>query len=167
MLEENVFRTLNTRETCDSWNANKGTNQCSSDMNNYCIWHKMADVRWVKNRKRSFLFSTRILFCMDFWSVLDHNSTACMYREEMSFVKMFFIRLPGETSAFLAILYYLWMFICCSIGVPPWNGALMKYGLILVGVFSIRRVQLGYAFDDHLLASFISPWLLFNSVYSY
>ena len=43
----------------------------------------------------------------------------------------------------------------------------MKYVLILVGLFSIRRVQLGYAFDDHLLASFISPWLLFNSVYSY
>lgn len=43
---------------------------------------------------------------------------ACI-RIDMHFVEMFFIHLPRETSAFLAILYYLWMFICCSIGVPP------------------------------------------------
>lgn len=165
VLKENVFGRLNTRETCDSWNANKGTNQCSSDMNNYCQWHKMADVRSVENRKRRFHFDARMLFCLKFWCILVHDYSAFMYRTEMRFVEMFFIHLPGETSAFLAILYYLWMFICCSIGVPPWNRPRLRsttlrfhsfFGWCIVSNNPISR---GHVVNDHFRCKFRSPWL--------
>ena len=107
-------------------NANKGTNQCSCDMNNYCQWHKMADVRSVENRNCDFILNARPLFFPRSWSVCGIDNSACVYLTKMCVVEIVLIHLPAETSAFFAILYYLWMFICCFTGVPLWNKPSLK-----------------------------------------
>lgn len=67
-------------------NANKGTNQCSSDMNNYCQWHKMADARSVENRNGDFIWW--LLFCPRSWSVFGIDNSACVCRTKICVVEI-------------------------------------------------------------------------------
>lgn len=87
------------------------------------IWIITAnDIRWRmygrwKIEKADFILLhefilRKILVCIRLLVSRLH----VLHRDRL--VEKFSIPLPGETSAFLAILYYLWMFICCSIGVP-------------------------------------------------
>lgn len=67
----------------------------------------MADVRYVENRKRSFILAhelnvpLKIVLLLRLWNNGPVNST------KTGFVEKIYIHLPVETSAFLAILYYL------------------------------------------------------------
>lgn len=70
-------------------------------------------------------------------------------------LKLFFIHLPGETSAFFAILYYLWMFICCSTGVPLWNKSWLKSTTSRFDVVSLR-LFMRFAFRAAVITMTIS-----------
>lgn len=147
-------------------------NQCSGDMNNYCQWHKMADVRSVENRKGDFILNARLLFFVKTWYVSGIDYSACMYRPKMCFAEIVLHHLPGETSAFLTILYYLWMFICCSTGVSPWNRPWLKSTISRFdansswSIYEKVRVSRGPRHNDYFHCKFRSPWLQLNSVHS-